>query len=239
MTSLEQALGTEHISVAVMASNLSAIETEVGEFSGAVADASRSLAIYERAAARGEISNKTLGMGSALANEGDALSRLGRRGEAAEKWERAHAIFGANDAKSRVASVTISLADAQRALGHANEASRLAAEARRLVTALGLESDTELAAKLFTLEGALELDAGRAANAVVHAERAGTLAESGHASLYVLATARLLLARALLAGKGDAARARAAAESAREGFAQVHDDALADEARSVAAHGER
>jgi serine/threonine protein kinase/tetratricopeptide (TPR) repeat protein len=224
----EEALGQQHPSIGTLMSNLSIVEREVGRLDDALASASRSLAIYQGAMARGEIPARDTGSGEVLLNAGEALVRLGRAGEAIDLIEKARAVDRANDQSEGLLDANVALAKAWRQLGRVEEAARASEEARAIAKEDKETSPISLV-ELLVVEANLNLDRGKADAALPLAEQAVSLARAGFSYLYDLSSARLVLARALVQ-KPDAARARIVAEEARSGFMKLDDRRRVEEA---------
>jgi hypothetical protein len=92
---------------------------------------------------------------------------------------------------------------------------------------------------LLRTEAEIRLEQGpsKVSKAVEVADRAVTIAETGIVEIYELATARMVLARALVRAQKDLARAHKLADQAREGFARLHDARHADEVGAIFASG--
>jgi tetratricopeptide (TPR) repeat protein len=228
----EGAFGPLHPQVANMVSNLGIVEEETGRLTDALATASRSLAIYQSASDRGEVSAKNLNLGNVLLNTGEILVRLDRPSEAVDLIERARAVYRGNDEHDGIVDADRSLAEAWRQLGRLEDAAQVCDEARSIADA-NPDMDPQLAVERLVVEARVALARGKSREALPIAERALTLS-SGVSYLYDVSSARLVLARALVQGKRDTARARTLADQARQGFETLGDRARLEEARAVA-----
>jgi tetratricopeptide (TPR) repeat protein len=207
---------------------------ETGRLEDALSSASRSVASFEDAAARNEMSAMQPNFGNALLNRGEILVRMGRPREAIESLERALTIYRAHRKDDSILETDVYLAEARLQLGDLAEAARLAEEARALADG-DKETAPDLLVEVLLVEAKLSFARRQPAEALPHAEQALSLAEKGASLLYDLSGARLVLARALAMGTSTAARARSLAEAARDGFATLHDDARTDEASAFLA----
>jgi tetratricopeptide (TPR) repeat protein len=232
---LEEADGAQHPRVANELSNLAQTQLDAGRPTDALTTASRAVAIFEAAAQRGDISAKSGFEGTAVQGMGEALLRLRRPREAAERLSHAHDIYrSAGEQEDSVALADNELADALRSLGRVAEARAALNEAGDIEHRVnGVPSET--IAGTFAVRAKIALDQGKASAAVPLAERAVGLLESGEPHVYELADVRLLLARALKGQRRERARARVLAEQARDGFTKLHEDARVEEASALLA----
>jgi tetratricopeptide (TPR) repeat protein len=232
---IEEVLGPEHVDVAAMVCNLAVVETEIGLLDDALSTASRSVAMFRAAAARGEMSAQTPNFGNALLNRGEVLLRLGRAREAIASVEEGRAIYVAHGKEDSILEADVALVAAWTQLGSLTDAARLAEDARALADK-NKETAPDLLVELLVVETTLALHRGRAVEALARAQEAVAVAETGVSYLYDLSSARLALARALAAlGKSgnDAGRARGVAEQARDGFSKLRDQARIDEVSAL------
>jgi tRNA A-37 threonylcarbamoyl transferase component Bud32/tetratricopeptide (TPR) repeat protein len=232
---LEDADGVQHPRVANELTNLAATQLGAGKVDDALMTASRAVGIFEAAVQRGDISAQSAYEGTAVQTMGEALLRMRRAKEAAERLARAHDLYrAAGEQEDSVALADNELADALRLLGRASEARATLNEASDIEHKVsGVPSET--VAGTFAVRAKLALDQGKPSVALPLAERALALLESGEPHINELADARLLLARVLLKTRGrDRDRARSLAEQARDAFASLR-DARQAEAAAVAA----
>jgi tetratricopeptide (TPR) repeat protein/tRNA A-37 threonylcarbamoyl transferase component Bud32 len=234
---LEDANGAQHPRVANELSNLAAAQLDAGRVDDALATASRAVGIFEAAVQRGDIAARSAYEGTAVQTMGEALLRLRRAREAAERLERAHDIYrAAGEQEDSVALADNELADALRLLGRAGEARAALNEASDIEHKVsGVPAET--VAGTLAVRAKLAFDqpkAAAAAAALPMAERALSLLEGGEPHLYELADARLLLARVLKARTRERGRALTLAEQARDAFARLRDQRLTDEASELA-----
>jgi tetratricopeptide (TPR) repeat protein len=232
---LEDADGPQHPRVGNELSNLAETQLDAGRVSDALATASRAVAIFAAAVQRGDISARSGYEGTAVQTMGEALLRLRRAREAAERLTRAHDIYRtAGEQEDSVALADNELADALRILGRVFEARAALNEAGEIEHRVS-GVPVETFAGTFAVRAKLAMDQGKAAAAAPLAQRALTLLESGEPHVYELADVRLLLARALKVRGRERDRARGLAEQARDGFAKLRDQARVEEANALLA----
>jgi tetratricopeptide (TPR) repeat protein len=232
---LEDADGAQHPRVANELSNLAAAQLDAGKVDDALSTASRAVGIFEAAVQRGDISARSAYEGTAVQTMGEALLRLRRAREAAERLARAHDIYrAAGEQEDQVALADNELADALRLLGRVGEARAALNEATDIEHKVsGVPPETT--AGTFAARAKLALDQGKAGAALPLAERALALLDGGEPHVYELADARLLLARVLAKARTrDMERSRSLAGQARDAFARLRDQHLADEAAELA-----
>jgi tetratricopeptide (TPR) repeat protein len=228
----EDFLGPEHLDVAAMLSNLAVVEMETGRLDDALASASRSVALFQAAVGREEVAAQAPNFGNALLNRGEVLLRLGRAREALASVEQALAIYRAHGKEDSIVEADVVLAVAQAQLASLADAARVANEARALADK-DKETAPDLLVELLVVETSLALERGDPDDALARAERAVAVAQTGVSYLYDLSSARFALARALVKGRGDVARARSVAEQARDGFSKLRDAARRDEVAAL------
>ncbi|HEY2513109.1 MAG TPA: tetratricopeptide repeat protein, partial [Polyangiaceae bacterium] len=238
VTIAEEGLGPQHPYVGDYASSLAGVETETGALGDALTASARSLSILEGAVARGELPDHYANFAAALLNTGELYVRLGRPRDAMPLLERARHVYADNHQRDQIVEVDALLAEAWRQLGHLAEATEICTEGRATAEE-SKDTNPERVAEILIVEANLDLDRGRAADALPLAERALALAEKGALSPYDLSRARVTLARALVRNGRDAARARGLAEDAQRGFAQLKDRRHLEEVSAVLAQMSR
>jgi tetratricopeptide (TPR) repeat protein len=230
----EETLGPEHPLVASMLTNLAEVERITGHHEEALATVDRSLAIVERAVARGELPPAYSPLAVASWTRGSVLLSLGRPAEAVESLERARSLDRATGRTDGLVKDELDLATALAKTGRLDEAVAACGDARALVDANKGTSGSTLSWLLY-VEAELSLARGKIDDAVSRAQRALAMARVGVEDTDSASHARLVLARAL-AGRGkEAPQARALAEQARDGFARLHDLPNAKEASALLA----
>jgi tetratricopeptide (TPR) repeat protein len=228
----ERAYGHEHPSVTKMLLNLGTIELVAGRYDDALGTISRVITTFERQIARGELVPPHVIYGVALSTRATILLRMGQPRDAVGLLERARSIDRQAGRRDYLLNDHVMLAEALRRLGRLEDAVQACAEGEAIADE-DKETRAEDLVALRTVQGRVALDRGERVRALSFAERAVAGAETGVADAYDLATARLVLAQAIMRGHGDAARARALAEKARLGFAKLHDGPRVEEAAAL------
>jgi tetratricopeptide (TPR) repeat protein/tRNA A-37 threonylcarbamoyl transferase component Bud32 len=219
-----EALGPRHVHVAVALDNIGNVLRRQGKLEDALTHYERALAISEEALGPGH-----LGIASPLNNIGNVLRRQGKLEDALTHHERALAVRE-QALGPRHVHVAVSLNNIAIVLVEQGKLEEARTHYERALVILAGELGPRHPDVAHALVGLADvalrqhdLDVARE-----HAEHAISILEASEASLDVLAEARFVLARALEPDRSQRARARAQAEQAHDGYAELGAAAQAD-----------
>jgi tetratricopeptide (TPR) repeat protein len=218
----ETELGPLHPSIIrLFLNNLASDQIDAGRIADGLGTASRTVALLGVAVERGEALPGSRNLAIARVTLGQAMLR-------AQNVEEAIAPLGlARDAFKGLADNLVvvtdnELGEAHRLLGHTTEANTFLNEASTITASL-IGVDPQWVAATLTVRAKMAIDRKNPVKALALAERALALLEAGQATIYALADARFVVARALRARRNEPDRARLLAEQARDGFAKLGD----------------
>lgn len=229
---MRQAFGEQNtIAVLSMLMNMADTLELLGRNDEALDSDSKAIDVARAAIVRGEIVPTHIDLGLGLQSKGDLLIRMGRYDEAFDPLRESAEICRANGRVDTLPLTDADVALAYLRTGHMADAERSLAEARSAAES-NEETGEDVKEMLLRTEAEilLEQGPGKVAKAVEAADPAVKIAETGIVEIYELATARMVLAKALVRAQKDLDRANRLAEQAREGFARLHDTRHATEA---------
>ncbi|MBX7080680.1 MAG: serine/threonine-protein kinase [Nannocystaceae bacterium] len=204
------AFGPMHPKVATIVSNMGVVRHLLGEYEAAAALHERALEIREVA-----LGSEHPDVAVSLVNLGLAHFMMGHDDDAEGRFERALAIKSRTQGADHPETLEalVNLAGVRQRRGDHDAASAMYDRALPILERTLGAQHRDLSYALVGLARAA-IHRGRAAEAVAHAERALRLLEQGVAPTADLATARVVLARALRLGDPGSARAEELAELA-------------------------
>ncbi len=230
---VEHELGPDHPEAATAISEQGGARHQLGDHAGALALNRRALAIRERA-----LGPEHPDVAVSLVNIAVESKALGRMDEVEPAYLRALAIFeaGRGAANPTTGITWLNLAEYYRVVGRLDAAAGGYAKARAILVPV-FGDDHIVIAHVLNGEGQLALARGGAANAataVAALERAVAMRAADGSDIDALAESRFALARALIAARGDAARATLLATQARDGWASMGEPGAAAQAKVAA-----